>query len=449
VNLLSLWFGLSRRVDRRVYFLSGAGLMVVKYLVDAAVVWQITGRWWSPFDYLSPLGAVRATALRGVTPGVVLGLAVWTLPFMWVGVSMSLRRAVDAGRSAWVALLFFVPFAKYLLMLVLSLLPSVPQATWRVRLPTPQLDERLKSALLGIGAALAITIPTVLLGVYFKRSYSFGLFLGTPFTAGWVSGQVFNTRHPRGAGETVRVALLATVLAGGVLLAFAAEGAFCLALAFPLAALVAIPGSLLGRSVALRGAEPSSGVGMAALAAPLLVLAEPRLPPPTYEVVSVVDVAAPPERVWASVVSFPTLPPPTELLFRIGVAAPERARIEGLGVGAVRYCDFTTGSFVEPITAWQEGRLLSFDIARQAPPMREWSPYREVNPPHLDGYFRAAHGEFRLEPLPGGRTRLEGRTSYTVDMFPQGYWASAAGWIVQTIHLRVLRHIKRLAEATP
>jgi uncharacterized membrane protein YhaH (DUF805 family) len=446
VNLLSLWFGLSRRVDRRTYFLSGAGLMVVKYLVDAAVVQHFTGHWWSPLDYLSPLGTVRATALRGVPPGVVLGLAIWTLPFMWIGVSLSLRRAVDAGRSAWVALLFFVPYAKYVLMAALSLLPTTTDATWRERLPAPQLDDRLKSALLGIGAALAITIPTVLLGVYFKRNYSFGLFLGTPFTAGWVSGQVFNARHPRGAGETIRVALLATLLAGGVLLAFAAEGAFCLALAFPLAGLVAIPGALLGRSVALRGTGPSSRVGMAALAAPLLVLAEPRQPVPTYEITSVVEVAAPPERVWANVVSFPRLPPPTEWLFRIGVAAPERARIEGTGVGAVRYCDFTTGSFEEPITAWEEGRRLSFDIVRQAPPMREWSPYRDVNPPHLDGYFRATHGEFRLVPLPGGRTQLEGRTSYTVDMFPQGYWAMAAGWIVQTIHLRVLRHIKRLAE---
>jgi uncharacterized membrane protein YhaH (DUF805 family) len=449
VNLLSLWLGLSRRVDRRSYFLSGAGLMALKYLVDAAVVRQFTGHWWSPLDYLSPLGAVRATALRGVPPAVVLGLALWTLPFMWIGVSMSLRRAVDAGHSAWVALLFFVPYAKYVLMAALSVLPTTTAATWRERLPAPQLDDRLKSALMGIGASLAITIPTILLGVYFKRSYSFGLFLGTPFTAGWVSAQVFNRHHPRGAGETIRVALLATVLAGGVLLAFAAEGAFCLALAFPLAALVAIPGALLGRSVALRGTGPSSGVGMAALAAPLLVLAEPRQPAPTYEIATVMEIAAPPERVWANVVRFPELPPPTEWLFRIGVAAPERARIEGSGTSAVRYCDFTTGSFVEPITAWEEGRLLSFDIVRQAPPMREWSPYRDVNPPHLDGYFRATHGEFRLAPLPGGRTRLEGRTSYTVDMFPQGYWAMAAGWIVQTIHLRVLRHIKRLAEATP
>jgi hypothetical protein len=420
--------------------------MALKYLVDALVVRQFTGHWWSPLDYFSPLAAVRTTALRGVPPGAVLGLALWTLPFMWIGVSMSLRRAVDAGRSAWIALLFFVPYAKYLLMVTLCLLPSVASETWRERLPAVQLSERRKSALLAIGAALAVTIPTVLLGVYFERSYSFGLFLGTPFTAGWVSGQVFNKHHARGAGETIQVALIATLLSGVALLAFGAEGAFCLALALPLAALVAIPGALLGQAVALRGAVPTSRAGPVALLAPVLVLAEPRLPPPTYTITSVVEIEAPPERVWADVVSFPRLPPPTEWLFRIGVAAPERARIEGTGVGAIRYCDFTTGSFIEPITAWQGGRLLAFDIVRQAPAMREWSPYRDVNPPHLDGYFRATHGEFRLGALPHGRTRLEGRTSYTVNMFPQGYWAVAAGRIVSAIHLRVLRHIKRLAE---
>ena len=420
--------------------------MLLKYLADAAVVRSYTGHWWSPLDYFSPLGTVRSTELRGVPAGVVLGLAVWTLPFMWIGVSMSLRRAVDAGRSAWLAVLFFVPYAKYLLMLALSLLPSVGHDTWLERRPVTILAERGRSALLAIGAALAITIPTVLLSVYLERSYSFGVFLGTPFTAGWVSGQVFNSRHARSTKATISVALLATLLSGTLLLAFGAEGAFCLVLAFPLAALVAIPGALLGQAVALRGDVPTSRSGVAALMAPLLVLTEPRVAPPSYEVVSVVEIAAPPRQVWADVVTFPDLPRPTEWLFRTGVAAPLRARLEGSGVGAIRYCDFTTGSFVEAITAWDEGRLLAFDIVRQAPPMDEWSPYRDVSPPHLDGYFRATHGEFRLAPLPGGRTRLEGRTRYTVDMFPQGYWAVAAGRIVSAIHLRVLGHIKQLAE---
>ena len=131
---------------------------------------------------------------------------------------------------------------------------------------------------------------------------------------------------------------------------------------------------------------------------------------------------------------------------RAGVAAPLRARIEGTGVGATRYCDFTTGSFVEPIAVWEENRRLGFDITAQAPPMREWSPYRGVNPPHLAGYFRATQGEFRLSPLSGNRTRLEGRTRYVVDMFPQSYWTLPADRLVTAIHRRVLRHIKVVAE---
>ncbi len=85
-------------------------------------------------------------------------------------------------------------------------------------------------------------------------------------------------------------------------------------------------------------------------------------------------------------------------------------------------------------------------LTAQAPPMREWSPYRGVNPPHLAGYFRATQGEFRLSPLSGNRTRLEGRTRYVVDMFPQSYWTLPADRLVTAIHRRVLRHIKAVAE---
>jgi hypothetical protein len=203
---------------------------------------------------------------------------------------------------------------------------------------------------------------------------------------------------------------------------------------------------ILGRAVALRGAGPPARAGLAALLAPLVVLASPRQAAPSHEVVTAVDIDAPPAVVWRHVVTFPDLPPPSEWLFRAGVAAPLRARIERTGVGAMRYCDFTTGSFVEPITVWEENRRLGFDITAHAPPMREWSPYPEVNPPHLAGYFRATHGEFRLLALPGNRTRLEGRTRYVVDMFPQSYWTLIAGRLVATIHARVLRHIKAVAE---
>src|SRR4029077_6741003 len=196
---------------------------------------------------------------------------------------------------------------------------------------------------------------------------------GTPFSIGYISAYVFNAHQAQSERHTLQVAFLAVTLAGGAMLVFALEGAVCIAMAFPLAALVALPGAVLGRAVALRSVAPLPRASLGALLAPLLVLTIPRQTPPRHDVVTGIDIDAPPAAVWRRVVSFPDLAEPDEWIFRIGVAAPLRARIEGTGVGATRYCDFTTGSFIEPITAWEENRRLAFDVIAQAAPMREWS----------------------------------------------------------------------------
>jgi len=442
---LRLWFSFREPVDRRAYLQSGAALMLLKYAVDASVVWAFAGRWWTPLGYLDPVWTLRQQVLRDAPGWVAPALVVWTLPFLWIGVSLTLRRAVDAGRSPWWCLLFFVPLVNYATMLWLATQPSRPGTTGAAP-SSGDARLRLRAGLMGVGAALAIAMPTVLIGVYLRRQYSAGLFLGTPFSIGYVSAYVFNARQAQSSRHTLQVAFLAVTLAGGAMLVFALEGAVCIAMALPLAALVALPGAVLGRAVVLRSVAPLPRASLGALLAPLLVLTTPRQTPPRHDVVTAIDIEAPPAVVWRRVVSFPDLAEPDEWIFRVGVAAPRRARIEGIGVGATRYCDFTTGSFIEPITAWEENRRLAFDVITQAPPMREWSPYAKVNPPHLDGYFRATQGEFRLIPLPGNRTRLEGRTRYVVDMFPQSYWTLPAGRLIAAIHWRVLRHIKAVAE---
>ncbi|OLB66804.1 MAG: hypothetical protein AUI09_05295 [Gemmatimonadetes bacterium 13_2_20CM_2_66_5] len=399
-----LWFGFRDPVDRGTYFRHGAGLMALKYGIDALLIWRFAGRVWTPLNYLSPLLSTRTELLRGAPGWLIPLLVAIALPFLWIGVSMTMRRAADAGASPWIALLFFVPALNFVLMAVLSLLPSASTVEWPVEAPPAAVDDRLKSAMLGVAASLGISLITVAVGVYLRRNYSTGLFLGVPFTIGYICSYIYNYRVERPAGQSIVIALASVTIAAGALVLFALEGTVCTLMALPIALAIAFPGAVLGRIVARRG------------------------------------------RHGLSVVTFPDLPAPTEALFRAGVAAPLRARIQGYGVGAVRYCDFTTGSFVEPITAWDENRLLAFDITEQAPPMTELSPYRAVHPPHLDGYFRATHGEFRLTPLPGGRTRLEGRTTYVVDMFPQAYWAVPARAIVTAIHSRVLHHIQTLAE---
>ena len=95
-------------------------------------------------------------------------------------------------------------------------------------------------------------------------------------------------------------------------------------------------------------------------------------------------------------VAFPPIASPPDGIFRLGVAYPLSARINGSGVGAIRYCTFSTGSFVEPITSWEPPHLIAFDVTSSPEPMQEFSPYRDLHAPHLKDYMVSHHGEFRI-----------------------------------------------------
>lgn len=122
------------------------------------------------------------------------------------------------------------------------------------------------------------------------------------------------------------------------------------------------------------------------------------------------------------------------------------AVIHGEGVGAIRHCIFTTGSFIEPIEVWDPPRELRFGVTSTPDPMQEWTLWNGPRPPHLDGYLQSTRGQFLLEPLAGGRTRLVGRTWYRTNMVPDAYWRLWSDPIIHTIHMRVLRHVAGLSE---
>lgn len=446
-ELLPLWFGFVRPVDRRTYFLSGVGLMVLKYLLDAGLVYAATGVFHGPQVFFNPIFSMRQDALSPAPEWILGALVLFALPFAWIGASMSLRRAIDAGAFPWLALAFFVPGLNYFLMVGLSLLPSAlrtPEAP-----PPPGVDHRLRSAFYGVAAAVGVALVMTGFSVYGLKEYGSALFFISPVAMGVVASYLHNRRFPRKVGETVLIAMLSVIVAGGLLLLFAVEGVFCLAMAAPFAFFFALLGALLGRALALFTRGQGGGPLLTTLLAlPLVAAAEASLRTPEIrEVTTAVEIDAPPEWVWPNVIAFSPLDPPAEWFFKMGIAYPTGATISGTGVGAIRRCDFSTGPFIEPITAWDEPRRLAFDVAAMPPSMQEWSPYQQLNAPHLEGYLVSHKGEFRLIPLPGGRTRLEGSTFYSMDFAPEAYWRVWAEWLLHSIHQRVLNHIAAKTEA--
>jgi len=363
---------------------------------------------------------------------------------------MSVRRAAAAGLDPWLGATVLLPLVNLATMAVLALLPDrPPPATAADGGGTAGIPAGLLHTLRAIGAAIATGALAFLVSIYAFGSYGAVLFLGTPLVMGMIAGFLYNRPAAQTTWATLALGSGVMVLAGGMLLAFAFEGLICLVMAAPLAMPLAIAGALLGRWIAVMTATPPRHALPLVLALPLLAGAESLSTTlPEYEVLTVVEVDAPPEVVWRHVVFFPDLPAASEWFFRCGIACPVRARIVGTGVGAVRHCEFTTGDFVEPITVWDEPHRLAFDVAEQPDPMVELSPWRHVHPPHLhDRSLQSRRGEFRLVDLGAGRTRLEGRTWYVFDIHPQGYWTLWSDLSIHAIHRRVLDHIKRLAEA--
>jgi Polyketide cyclase / dehydrase and lipid transport len=308
-----------------------------------------------------------------------------------------------------------------------------------------------RSATFGVLATAALGLALTALSTEVLKSYGGGLFVVTPYALGLFAALAHGRTEPRALVECLAVGSLAVGLASAALIALALEGAICIVMALPLTVSLGMAGAFTGWLVQ-RTYRRWTGHAMSAvvLVLPLLlgVDAAERPVPPLRSVTTAVVIDAPPAVVWQHVVEVSELPPPHELVFRVGIAYPTRAVIVGRGLGAVRRCRFSTGDFVEPITAWQPGRRLEFDVTAQPAPMRELSPWGAIEPPHLDGFLRSERGRFMLVRLPHDRTLLRGTTWYRNRMWPQTYWGALGDALIHRIHGRVLTHIRRLSEAS-
>src|SRR5437867_7164757 len=133
LEIPKLWIGLIKEVRPGPYAASRMSLMAFKYAAEAAVIYHFTGKFFSPWTFLNPLLSTRMEVLQGGPRWLGWPQLVWTLHFLWVAVSMSVRRAANAGLSPWLGLVVLVPWLNCLLMLALCFAPQAPRVTWAER----------------------------------------------------------------------------------------------------------------------------------------------------------------------------------------------------------------------------------------------------------------------------------------------------------------------------
>lgn len=417
----------------------GFALMLLKITIDRFVCFM-TGVEWTPLLYWQPLRA----SMQSGNNAAALWLTGIAVPFIGLGIWLTLRRLATLHLPRWLLFLFFLPAVNLLFFAYLLLLDETraDPASETVSLYDPMVG----SAMAGAAGSVAVGLSVAALG-----SFGVGAFLGVPFGIGVLSTLLYCRKEPHSFKACAAVALLSMMMCGGTLLLIAVEGVICLIMSAPLAIPLVLLGVFFGRAIALPGRMQQQAMIFMILIptiCPLIAGGErlAKIIDETQAVVTSIEIAASPEQVWKNVVEFPELPAEREWIFHTGIAYPIRARIEGTGVGAIRYCEFSTGPFVEPITKWQQPELLAFDVTSSPSPMQELSPW-DIQPSHLNGFLRSQRGQFRLIPLDGGRrTRLEGTTWYQQSLYPASYWQILTDAIIHKIHYRVLDHIRQRSE---
>ncbi|MFY8109897.1 MAG: hypothetical protein ACOVO9_12920 [Bacteroidia bacterium] len=307
------------------------------------------------------------------------------------------------------------------------------------------IDDR-KRKLTAVGFTVFISGLLTLWGIYGINQYGIALFILTPLFLGASSTILYGLKK----GITKRESRLIGLLTLGVfitgLLVFAIEGLICIAMAVPFGLLLTWVGTIIGYSI-IKNTPKNASLAILILFGiiPTMAFIEKDIEPTLNSVVTSIEINADAKTVWENVVEFPQLDEPSEFIFKTGIAYPINAKIDGTGVGAIRHCNFTTGSFVEPITVWDEPRLLKFDVVEQPAPMKELS-FWDIDAPHLHDYFVSKQGQFKLTALPNGKTLLEGTTWYYHNIKPAIYWQLWSDHIIHKIHERVLTHIKKNSE---
>jgi hypothetical protein len=448
IRLSDLWRW-DGECGRGPYVFWGCLLFFIKFQLDRLISFLLFQRDLDPWFYVAPwelAGQIQAELLEAKHPDpdseailYILTMVTFSLPFIYIGVLLTLKRLRSAGLPEGLVSVFFFPVIHYLFIAVMAVMPDKleeeientseikpipPESFWSRLIPKSLLGSAFMGGVLSSG--LAVNFCT--LSVYFFRDYGWSLMLGVPFTVGLISVLLHGHHQRRSFLSCLLACWLATVLTGLALLAVRIEGLVCLIFLLPIALIFIL--IVLATLPLMMGAEHHI-----------------QLKAPLYSVTTKMVIDAPPETVWRHVVTFRQLPDPTEPWFKMGIAYPQRAIIYGKGVGAIRHCIFSTGPFIEPITIWDEPHLLKFSVAKQPPPMKEFSFFEDFKPPHLENYLVSKGGQFQLRLLSNNQTEVAGTTWYYHKAWPQRYWKLWSDAIIHNIHERVLKTIKQDAEA--
>ncbi len=138
---LARFIGRDGRIGPMGFFVTGVWLFALKFLVDRLVAALAFGRPWSVYNYLIPIESFPLTARAPGDARFYSAMLAVALPFVVVGILVTLARLRDADLPQWLSLLFFAPAANLIFFAALSVIPSAGRRRAGDELPVARVHD--------------------------------------------------------------------------------------------------------------------------------------------------------------------------------------------------------------------------------------------------------------------------------------------------------------------
>ena len=237
--------------------------------------------------------------------------------------------------------------------------------------------------------------------------------LGVPFALGFIAVWTGESQGRYHWGKRIVMPWQAALVCLFACLCLVWEGLICIFLWVPLVLVLSSVGGLSAGLVRmLFPSDRTKNYCLAVVAlAPFAVAPLENMRAAATEIREVrtqIDIRSDRHTVWQQIKTVPLITPQEQrfdFIHLLGFPRPLEARLEGEGVGAVRYATFEKGVlFIETVTDWHPDHGLAFTIhadAKNIPPTT-FDEHVTIGGP----YFDVLDGTYQIEDLGDGRMRL-------------------------------------------
>ncbi|KYH06893.1 hypothetical protein EGI15_19725 [Chryseobacterium cucumeris] len=283
-----------------------------------------------------------------------------------------------------------------------------------------------------------------------KGEYGVTLFFTIPVSIGFIIGYVkyFKNIGLINVLKTILKIVLGLVIFSLILIGAGVEGAICIIMAIPFIGFAMFVGFNIGFIIGVFDEKRHTGsvIVFILFINPASYIFDTYTKPIEETITTEMIVNSSNEKVWKLLNTQINFNTPDFILFEKGVSYPKNIKLVNEN-GKLGYsCQTNNDDLHLSINEFIENKKVKFSLENQTVPMKEVTPYKDIDAKHLHDYFIVKYGEITLEKLSENRTKIIAKTKYSYKIAPTWYWKKWSGYIIDKMQSHVLQSIKKQSE---